>query len=698
MSDGSVVISTSHGNSYPVELLEYLSEQENLDGFWYLTEEDKHCWFSPKFCHLLGYNSQSLKPGFGQFIALLHPEDKEDVVDTIKRVLKEHGAYEIEYRLQKKNGDYTWFHDFGVAIEKKDTSCNGILGSIRNIDHRSFYQQTLEMSLTSIDDGIVITNEHGSITFVNSVAEQLLTHGDESLQGMKLDDYLTLHDEESRQKVKNPVASCISKRQELSYKEKFSFKSGKDHKHYSVNVTLKPALFHSNKVRGVVVFIKDTTDTRNMARDLFYQAAHDPLTSLVNRREFELRIQRVLVTAKSEKNHHALCYLDLDQFKVINDTCGHTAGDELLRQISLLLEGNVRKRDTVARLGGDEFGVLMEHCSLEQAQRVASKLRNQIHNYRFVWEDLSFQVGVSIGLVPINAASEGLEGILRSADAACYAAKDAGRNRVNVYRDDDEELNQRHGEMQWVTRVGRALDDNKLFLYFQDITPLRHEKSDPPMVEILLRMRENNRLFYPAQFLPAAERYGLFPQVDRYVLDNFIQWFEKNHNVADVKQLYSINLSGVSISHIEFQEYLLKKLAVHPHMAAHICFEITETSAIANLARAINFFNLLKQKGCSLALDDFGAGLSSFAYLKELPVDYLKIDGQFIKDLDTDPIALPMVKSINELSHVMGKKTIAEHVESPDTMLQLKKIGVDYVQGYHLGKPASMQNFPGRIN
>jgi len=386
-----------------------------------------------------------------------------------------------------------------------------------------------------------------------------------------------------------------------------------------------------------------------------------------------------------------LCYLDLDQFKVINDTCGHVAGDELLRQLSSLLKKEIRKRDTLARLGGDEFGVLMEHCSLEQARRVALKLRKAVERYRFAWQERSFAVGVSIGLVPITETSMNTIEILKQADAACYAAKDAGRNRIHIYQADDVDLARRSGEMQWVAQINLALEKNHFCLYAQPIIPLTQNDYSWDHYELLVRMRnEDDSLIPPGAFLPAAERYNLSTRLDTWVVENYLNWLIAHpQHLAQLSQC-AINLSGLSLGDEQFLDWLVHRFEQTAVPPDKICFEITETAAIANLSSATMFIKTLKALGCRFALDDFGSGLSSFAYLKTLSVDYLKIDGVFVKGIKNDPIDLAMVKSINDIGKVMGKQTIAEFVENEFILDRLKEIGVDYAQGFYISKPRSI--------
>jgi diguanylate cyclase (GGDEF)-like protein/PAS domain S-box-containing protein len=443
---------------------------------------------------------------------------------------------------------------------------------------------------------------------------------------------------------------------------------------------------HDGKIIGAVVTFLDITERKHANEQISYQASHDTLTDLVNRREFERRAERLLSTTKQYMEEHALCFMDLDQFKIINDTCGHSAGDEMLRQLSTVLQGIVRHRDTLARLGGDEFGVLMEHCTLDDAHRVATSLQKAIHNYQFSWEGYSFRIGVSIGLVQITLSTTNLTELLKDADAACYMAKDKGRNRIHVYHAEDTEIAQRHGEMQWVTRLNHALEEDRFCLYAQPIEPI--DSNTDKHYELLLRMiDETGGIIPPGAFLPAAERYNLISKIDSWVITKAFYLLADNPDFLAQVNSFSINISGQSLADINFQNFVVDKFLISNFPPEKICFEITETAAITNLSIANLFITKMKVLGCQFALDDFGSGLSSFGYLKNMEVDYLKIDGMFVRDIVDDPIDHAMVKSINEIGQVMGMKTIAEFVENDVIKGMLKEIGVNYVQGYGIGIP-----------
>ncbi len=439
-------------------------------------------------------------------------------------------------------------------------------------------------------------------------------------------------------------------------------------------------------ILGVEGIVRDISEQKSAEEQLSYQASHDVLTGLINRHEFENRTSQLLSRIKYDDAEHAMCFMDLDQFKVVNDTCGHVAGDELLRQLGKLLQNTVSKRDTLARLGGDEFGVLMEHCSLEQAHRVGDEILKAVKNYQFFWEGEAFRIGVSIGLTAITEATSNFSELFKQADAACYLAKDHGRNRIHTYLPEDTELAIRHGEMQWVGRISQALDDSRFCLYAQPIVSL--DNGAIKHYELLTRMLdEKGETIPPGAFLPAAERYNLIERLDTWVITNACTFLAEHPYFVEQMEFVSINLSGPSLVNKDLLETIMRNFREFGVSPDKFCFEITETVAISNLESATSFISILKQLGCRFALDDFGSGLSSFGYLKNLPVDYLKIDGMFVRDIVDDPIDHAMVKSINDIGQVMGMQTIAEFVENDEVKGLLKGIGVNYGQGYGLGKP-----------
>ena len=429
-------------------------------------------------------------------------------------------------------------------------------------------------------------------------------------------------------------------------------------------------------------------------RQLAYQSSHDPLTGLINRREFECRVDRSIQQARAQAATHALLYLDLDQFKVVNDTCGHAAGDELLQQLSKILLGFVRQRDTLSRLGGDEFGMLLENCPLDKAVEIANKLLKAIDAFHFTWSDNTFTLGISIGVVPIDRSTADIGSTMSAADSACYIAKESGRNQVQIAHLGDRRLQERHGEMQWVSRLTRAIEEDQFALYYQPIIPCVSKTASGKHMEILLRLIDDDgSVVPPGVFLPAAEKYNIASNIDRWVIEHAMQWLVENTGQGGWPVTISINLSGQTIGSPDMLKYIIDKMDETGVAPEQIIFEITETAAIANITSATNFMLTLRGCGFRFSLDDFGSGLSSFAYLKKLPVDYLKIDGTFVRDILSDPVDYAIVKSINELGQLLGKETIAEFVETLEIAEELRSMGVNHLQGYAYAKPEPLRNF-----
>ncbi len=427
---------------------------------------------------------------------------------------------------------------------------------------------------------------------------------------------------------------------------------------------------------------------RDAEKAIQHMAFHDSLTGLLNRSEFEQRLKKLHQSSKEEGVVHALIYLDLDQFKIVNDTSGHAAGDELLKQISSMLEKRIRSNDIIARLGGDEFGVLLENCQLEKAELIARHLCDAIHEYRFIWKDKVFSVGASIGLVVIDASSGDINSLLSSADMACYAAKDKGRNHIQIYQETNGEFEKRRVEMDWAGKIDNALENNLFRLYQQPIVPLQR-KDDRQHHELLIRMQgDNNEIIAPAAFIPAAERFQRMQSIDQWVINSAFNYLSQQS--SSTEHFIAINLSGLSLGDESLFKFVSKKIRESGVNPQYICFEVTETAAIANFNIAVEFIHKIKQLGCKFALDDFGSGLSSFSYLKKLPVDYLKIDGVFIQNITTDPMDKAIVEAINSVAHKAGMKTIAEYVHSNEIKQCLISMGVDYAQGYEIGKPEAI--------
>jgi len=583
----------------------------------------------------------------------------------------------------------------GVAVDISDR--HRLEKELRHrLQQELFEEKELaQVTLRSIGDAVITTDAESKIRFLNPVAEELTGWSQESAQGKPVTEVFQIINEITRHPVENPVEKALREGNIVSL-AKDTVLISRDGSEFAIEDSAAPIRALDGEIIGAVMVFHDVTTARSLAHQLSWQASHDALTGLVNRREFESCLAQSLVFAKTQNQQHALCYLDLDQFKIVNDTCGHIVGDELLRQVTALFQTQVRSTDTLARLGGDEFGILLNHCSLESALPIAKMLCQSIQAFRFVWQDKIFKLGVSIGLVEINQESESVTTVLSAADAACYAAKNNGRNRVHIYQADDTELTQQHGEMQWVARITQALEENRFCLYYQPIVSIT-QCENAEHYEVLLRLvDEVGNLVSPIAFMRSAERYNLMQTLDRWVICTLFAaqgqhyreiWKGCQLNKVNCGCLYAINLSGASINDEQFIEFLHQQFALYEIPPALICFEITETVAIANLAKAAQFIRSLRELGCHFALDDFGSGMSSFAYLKNLPVDFLKIDGSFIQHIVDDPIDLAMVEAINQIGHVMGIKTIAEFVENQDILAKITALGVDYAQGYGIAKP-----------
>jgi diguanylate cyclase (GGDEF)-like protein/PAS domain S-box-containing protein len=590
-----------------------------------------------------------------------------------------------------------------LLVEERDRLEHSLQQSLR-ISHQLIHNQSLsEALLHNAPDSIIVLDSNGLVKSFNPAAEKIFGCLETDKVGQSIDDLFECPDAYSGTIVDYLLASSNNKRcQQPVMGVRHSGKTVPLHismsavttrQHDSIIFEDQDAISFTRE-EGVANFdlymcsIKDLSDEVSWSDQIQYQAKHDALTGLINRAEFE----QALACALKSHHSHIMLYLDLDQFKVVNDTCGHNAGDELLRQISSRLSGLIREDDILARLGGDEFGLLVKKCGLNAGERVANEIISSVQNFRFGWEEKTFTIGVSIGLVQVNEHCTSSTAVLSLADSACYAAKDFGRNRVHVHDDSDETLLARQGEMNWVSRINEAVDDDLFVIYKQDIVPITvDEKDHTQHFEVLVRMKEpTGGIIPPGAFLPAAERYNLINNIDMCVVTALFEWLNDNKLQYSGNILCSVNLSGATVGDEQFIAFLIdafERYQIAPHS---ICFEITETAAISNMESAIDFISLLHDHGCLFALDDFGSGLSSYAYLKQLPVDYLKIDGSFVKNIVNDPIDYAMVKSINEIGHVMGKKTIAEFVENDEILEKLREIGVDYAQGYGIARPESL--------
>ncbi len=540
-------------------------------------------------------------------------------------------------------------------------------------------RQRLQVLLKAIGDGVIATDTEGRVQYLNATAERLTGWRSEAARGWPLQKVLGCAG------AADLVAECVRAKRSWRLPGEVQLLSRDGADSWSVQLKASPMLEEEGDLEGVVVVIRDVTALSGLEAAISYHAEHDSLTGLPNRKAFESYLTEALATVDRSGPGHVICYLDLDQFKVINDTCGHNAGDEVLKQLSAQFAERIRDTDVLARLGGDEFGILLYRCTPDKARRIAESLCALMREYRFHWDGQVYQVGVSIGVVPLDPSSTAAKH-MAAADAACYVAKDQGRNRVHTAHAEDAEVAHRHDEMRLTSRIQQALDEGLFRLRYQKIVPL--SPSGAVEVEFLLSMRSvDGHLMAPGVFLPAAERFNMMGKIDRHVLRLALEAIAGNRpQLRDVAS-FAINLSGQSLADEEFLDYVLELLDETRVDPRRLCFEITETAVIANLERALRFIEGLRALGCRFALDDFGSGLSSFGYLKNLPVDCLKIDGQFVKNMCSDPIDQSMVEAIHRVGHVMGLKTIAEFVEDEETLVLLRKMGVDYAQGWSLHRP-----------
>ncbi|MCP4765534.1 MAG: EAL domain-containing protein [Gammaproteobacteria bacterium] len=546
-------------------------------------------------------------------------------------------------------------------------------------------KERAQITLHSIGDGVITTDSKGCIDYMNPVAEALTGWRYHQAMGLSMEAVLHLEDEQSGLVIPDPAQRCLEERRVIAPKTDNVLIS-RDGERYSIQGTAAPMIDGQGNSIGVVLVFKDVSASRRMQKMMAHQATHDPLTGLVNRVEFEQRLEKALQSAKDFENTHALLFLDLDQFKIVNDSAGHVAGDELLKQISSLLAGQLRGRDTLGRMGGDEFSVLLENCPLSKADKVAHMLIDAIREYRFVWDQKTYNVGVSIGIVPIRAESISLKQLMNDADQACYVAKDLGRGRAYTHNEADATLTSRLGEKLQRKDIDDALTDERFMLLYQPIVSLNPDPARPrARVELLLRMLDaNNNVITPGAFLPAASRFGLMTQIDRWVINRVLRFYSHIF-MQNPDLVVNLNLSAASIADESLADFILPLLDSMVVKPEQLCFEMSEASFNHNLANATRLIDRLQSVGCGFALDNFGSGLASFAALKDLRIDFVKIDSHLIRDLCSDQVDLAMVEAIHAMARLLGIKTVAENVDNEAVIAKINAIGIDYAQGYHLG-------------
>lgn len=671
--------------------------QDMQDTFFRIDEEGIVVNLSPSIEYLLGFTPVDLlgRPGGDLFVSsdeyLLFQEELKRSLGVVQN---------FEVRLRHRLGQRVWVSiNAHYYVKEGKSKTNRIEGTMHDITERkqaaeALFQEKerLHVTLESIGDGVITTNVEGVVQYINPVAEAMTGWSDGEGKGKPLATVMQLIDEDSNLPIALSTTEWLTEGRRVALTSTAVLVEQGEASRAAIELTGSPIRDSKQGIIGSVLVFRDVTKLRNLTKQLSYQATHDALTGLINRVEFDKRVGEAINSALRGDIHHALCYLDLDQFKVVNDTCGHHAGDELLRQLTALLLKTLRETDTLARLGGDEFGVLLSGCRLEKAAEIAENQRRLVEEFRFIWEDKAFRVGLSIGVVPISCDTTGLTELLSAADSACYVAKERGRNCVHVFEPDDKAIAEHHGQMQWMQRIQRALDHDLFELYIQAIVPVKEPARGGRHGELLLRMIDDlspsgHEMVPPNAFIPAAERYHLMPQIDRWVVRNALYALEERNGTRRQLSMCAINLSGQSLGDLKLLEYiveLFKETRVPPSI---MCFEITESAVIANLDVAKEFISRLKMMGCRFALDDFGSGLSSFGYLKNLPVDYVKLDGSLVRDIAASRVSQAMVQAINYVTHVMGMKSIAEYVETEAIFKVLKAISVDYAQGYGIERP-----------
>lgn len=671
-------------------------------GTWKWDRKNDRVEVSPGFLELLGYRERQPYYTFDQWIDFLHPDERQSVSEQL------HAAWErapgsplvLQVRVRQEPGDYRWFYVqvdryqgkggerlmMGVSVDMQEMK-NAQEERERLLCQLQWERDQAQVTLTAIADGVISTDLEGRILSINPAAATLTGWPREKARGLPITEVFHARDQNSGASLPDPVSRCLEERRVIQ-SDANTMLISRQGRQYSIESSAAPVKFDDDTLVGAVLAFHDVTESRQLLTDLRYQRTHDALTGLINRAEFEAHLKEAIERAQRRDGSNAvLLYIDLDQFKIVNDTCGHPDGDELLRQLAQLYMGQMRDGDTLARIGGDEFAMIVEGCSVDGAVNVANQILGVTKRFRFGCKGHVFQVGVSIGLITVDAHSSTVEELLREADHACYLAKEAGRNKVYVQQSGDVDIAQRRSDMQWVRRLEEARRNNELELYCQRIMPV--SAGDGGLhYEVLLRFPDRQEgIVGPSTFMPAAERYDVMPSLDRWVLRESLQWLERNPEHVGCLEMCTINLSRRTLADEAFRDYAHELFDATEIPANKICFEITENGAIANMATTLSFIDSLARRGCRFALDDFGTGMTSFSYLKQLPVDFIKIDGSFIQQMIGSAVDLEMVRFTNDISHMMGRKTIAEHVTSDAIMQKLREIGVDYAQGNWLGAP-----------
>lgn len=636
-----------------------------------------------------GYKSINFTDGLLTLGDIIFREDKYRITKNTFLNIQNNksNSFAHEYRMKDSSGKLRWAYAFNRIIRNDYGIATHFHGYVYDITKRKTAEdllanekEKLQVTLNSIADAVITTDIKGKIDFMNPVAEILTGWTNEEAQGESCKNIFKLIDANTKKQITNPIELSL-KTGKMSPTEESTLLIKKNGNEIPIQNSAAPIRDKSGNTVGAIIVFHDVIQTKKLE----WHATHDTLTGIFNRKEFENQIELTIKKSIGEESEHSLLYIDLDQFKIINDTCGHEAGDKLLQKLSLQLKEFTKSNDILSRLGGDEFGLLLKNTNIVHAIEIAEKIRSFIKAGKFNWNNQNYEITASIGIVTIDKFNNGISQILGSADIACYTAKDLGRNRIHVFDSTDEHTMQKHGEMKWVSRINHAFEGNRFILMKQKIQSTN--KSDNlEHYEILIRLKEKNgSIVTPDKFIPAAEKYNLMYDIDKWVINSTFSHINNRQETDNI--LYCINLSGKTLSESGLLDFILSQVEIFKIKPENICFEITETSAIENFNRTKQLMNALKKKGFYFALDDFGSGVSSFGYLKNLPVDFIKIDGSFIKDMLNNPLDLAMVESINQIGHVMNLKTIAEYVESDLLIEKITEMGIDYLQGYAINHP-----------
>lgn len=641
-----------------------------------------------------GYTAEE---AVGKFFGLLYTEEdqKNGRPQCNINAAAEKGTYQEETWRRKKDGSLFWAMIEIIAIKDPAGELSGFCKITRDITVRKNLQDRLaeekervQVTLDAIGDAVISINPKGNIDYLNGKAEELTGWSADEAIGRQFSDVFHAIDESTGQPQEHQLVSWLKQGRAIQKNFPVVLIS-RDGTHYAIEDTAAPICLPDGHIIGGVIVFRDVTKSRQMLNAVTYQARHDALTGLVNRMEFENRLQRSLERAAQVHSSGAVLFMDLDQFKIVNDVCGHPAGDELLKQLAHIYRTEIRERDTLARLGGDEFALIADHCSVEEAHAIANKILQSTRDFRFVCKERVFQVGVSIGLTTFDGTVLNTEEVVQMADHACYVAKEKGRNQIYCQRPGDSISAHRNSDIDWISRLREAMRESRLQLHYQPIADA--SGAGGLRYEVLLRLVDAGGGFVlPERFLPAAERYALMPAIDRWVVQHVLRWLDENQEHADKLELCSINLSPKTLSDDSFLGDLEDLLKQHNVSPEKLCFEIGETAVTANIRKSIALIDGLRALGCKVSLDDFGKGVGSFAQLKQLSVDFVKIDASYFSGMTHSPVDEELVKSVNDVAHVLGKKTIAQCVEDQATADMLSRIGIDYVQGHWIGRPQEL--------